>query len=65
MWNPLKLYKPYAYIPISHVIHDFNYRIHTHASPFASLSDLNMHIEIIQDVANQLKALRTIIKIQS
>ena len=52
-WNSNRLHKPYEYIPISYAIYGFNYRIHTHVSP----SGLNMHIEIIQKVANQLKAL--------
>ena len=44
----------------TYVIYGFKYMIHTHVSP----SNLDMHIMIIQDMTNQLKAIRTIIKIQ-
>ena len=43
LWHSFKLYEPYEYIPISHVIHSSSYGIHTHAFLFG----LNMYIEII------------------
>ena len=61
LWNSLRLHNPYEYIPISYVSYGFDYEIYTHTSP----SGLNMHIEIIQMMANQSKALGTIIKTQS
>ena len=57
----MKLHKSGDYTPISHAIYGLNYKIYTHVSPFGP----NMYIEIIQKIANQLKALRTIIMDQS